>query len=501
MRYLIPVFVFLMLFGLELTAGADEGDMDVVLLREEGSPFISFRVWVKVGSQDDPEGKEGLAVLTAGMIEEGSTAGMKYDEILKKLYPMAAGYGASVDKEMTVISGTVHRDNLDEYYKLFKEAVLAPAFSQEDFSRIHSQQVNFAERTRRFSSDEELGKEVLFRRIYRGTRYEAPEEGYVTSVKDLTLDDVKKFYAGYYTRDNIVIGLGGGFSDEFVNRVKADFSKLPEGIPEKTRAPKPVAVEGMNVLIVQKDSAPTTAVSFGFPFQLQRSDTDFMAMFLVNSWLGEHRNYCRLYEVIRATRGMNYGDYSYIEAWPSGHQSILPPVNVSRRHQIFQIWIRPVQHNEAVFALRAALRELDKLVEHGLSEERFEVQRKFLHNYTMGYGSTISRRLGYALDDRFYGLEQGFLNMIRPGLKKLTLEDVNEAIKKHLDYSGMWIVFISNDAEALKTALVSDAPSPKTYRSEKPQPVQDEDKEIESYPLKIKAENVHIIDINDLFDK
>jgi len=178
---------------------------------------------------------------------------------------------------------------------------------------------------------------------------------------------------------------------------------------------------------------------------------------------------------------MNYGDYSYIEAWPNGHRTSMPPVNVARRSQIFQIWIRPVKNHEALFAFRAALHELKKLIDNGLSQEDFELRKKFLHNYTVNYGTTLSRRLGYAIDDIFYGMpDGGFLELLRPELDKLTLEEVNAAIKQ---------------------AIVNNEPSPKTYPEETPQSVLDEDKLIEAYPLNVPEENVHIINISEVLEK
>ena len=44
-----------------------------------------------------------------------------------------------------------------------------------------------------------------------------------------------------------------------------------------------------------------------------------------------------------------------------------PVPNNPRRQQYFSIWIRPVPADKAVFALRAALWELDRLVENGMS--------------------------------------------------------------------------------------------------------------------------------------
>ena len=70
--------------------------------------------------------------------------------------------------------------------------------------------------------------------------------------------------------------------------------------------------------IVEKD-APATAISIGFPIDVLRGSKDWYALAVANSWLGEHRNSSsHLYQVIREARGLNYGDYSYIEHFPNG---------------------------------------------------------------------------------------------------------------------------------------------------------------------------------------
>src|SRR6476620_9792567 len=50
------------------------------------SPLISFRIIVRVGSINDPKGKEGLNELTASMLAEGGTQELKYPQVLEKLY-------------------------------------------------------------------------------------------------------------------------------------------------------------------------------------------------------------------------------------------------------------------------------------------------------------------------------------------------------------------------------------------------------------------------------
>ena len=108
----------------------------LVLLPVKNDPTISFRIWFRVGSQDDPPGKEGLALVTASMLMDASTKKNTYEQILDRLFPLAASYSATCSAEMTVIQGRVHRDNLGEYYPLLLDAILQPAFKQEDLERI-----------------------------------------------------------------------------------------------------------------------------------------------------------------------------------------------------------------------------------------------------------------------------------------------------------------------------------------------------------------------------
>ena len=124
--------------------------------------------------------------------------------------------------------------------------------------------------------------------------------------------------------------------------------------------------------------------------------------------------------MIRDQRGLNYGDYSYIEHFPNGGALTKPPQNVCRRQQLFEIWIRPVPNEARHFALRAALRELKNLVDNGLTEEQFDLTRKFLRNYVLHYAPTTSERLGYALDDRFYGIPGSHLDLFRRAMNEVT---------------------------------------------------------------------------------
>ena len=474
-----------------------------VLMSVAQDPNVAFKIWFKVGSQDDPPGKPGLAALTGALLSGGGTTTRAYDEILAALYPLAASYDVSTDKEMTVFTGVTHRDNVGAFYPLFIEALLSPGFREDDFNRLRDNAVNAIEKELRYSSDEELGKATLYEQAWKGTPYAHLDQGTVESLKAITLQDVKDFWTAHFTAQNAVIGLGGAYDEGLPARLLADLARLPSGAPAVTPAPQAPAISGRHVTIVEKPGQ-STAISFGAPIDVRRGSREWYALAIANSWLGEHRNSSsHLYQVIREARGMNYGDYSYIEAYPHGGQRSMPPTGVGRRQQLFEVWVRPVKEPQALFALRAALREVELLNKNGLTQEQFDFTRKFLKNYVLHYAETTEERLGYALDDRYYALPApGHLETFQQMMDTITLEECNAAIRKWMQADNLQIAIVTEHAADLAQALAADAPSPMDYAGiEKPADVLEADTVIESWPLKVPASNITIVPVDAMFQK
>ena len=481
-------------------AAARVGASPPVLMPVAADQNVSVKVSFRVGSQDDPEGKEGLAALVGAMISEGGTAKHSYGEVLEKLFPMAAGYSANVDKELSVFTAEVHREKLDEFYGLMVDALVTPGFRADDFERLRDNAVSEIETSLRYSSDEELGKASLASAVFGGTRYAHPVGGTVGGLKRITLDDVKAFWAAHFTRENLVLGLAGSYPEWLQPSLEADLARLPEGKPEPVAAPTAPEVRGRSVSIVEKPG-PSAAISFGYPISVRRGTREFYALWIANSWLGEHRNSSsHLYQVIREARGMNYGDYSYIESYPNGGRRTKPPTGAARRGQMFEVWIRPVPREQALFALRAALREVELLAKNGLTQEQFELTKSFLTSYSLHFAETNGDRLGYALDDRFFQLDPGHLALFKRMMKEITLEEVNAAVKQHLQVENLWIAIVADKALELREAIAADLPSPISYGDvPKSAAILAEDKQIERYPLRVPLERVFVQPVAEVF--
>jgi zinc protease len=468
------------------------------VLQPGTSPLVTFRILFTTGSAYDPPGKEGLAALTASMLAQGGTRSMSYDQIVQALYPMASSVNVQVDKEMTVFTGTTHIENLERYYALLKDMLLDPGFRSEDFTRLRADAINFLRVSLREANDEELGKEHLYNIIYAGHPYGHHNTGRISALEKLTIEDAREFYRNHYTAANLVIGLAGGYPAGFAERVESDLAKLPEGQADNRRFEKPQLAAGTHIDIVTRDTR-STAISLGFPIDVNRSSKDWPALALVASYFGQHRSSnSYLYQKLREARGLNYGDYAYIEYFPRGMFLMTPDPNLARQQQIFQMWIRPVEAENGLFALRAALYEYDRLVRNGISQEAFETTREFLTKFANVLTQTQSARLGYALDSRYYNIPE-YTAYLKSQLAMLTLADVNAAIRRHLRSDQMRIVLVTKDGQSIRDAIVKNAPSPIRYNSPKPKEIINEDKIIESYRINVKPEDMSIVPVAEVF--
>ena len=469
---------------------------EIVAISSPDSPLVAIRLLFKVGSIHDPAGKEGLAALTAYMIGQAGTQKREYSELIDALYPMAASIEVDFDREVTVLHGEIHREKLDEYTDLLREVLLEPGFRESDFTRNRDQLKTYLTNTLRASSDELLGLEAIQQFIYAGHPYAHAPAGTVESLDSLTLEDVESFYRANYTQSTLMLGVAGGYPEGYVNSLVEALSALPEGTPGRVELPAPPAIEGRNFTLVEKPTS-SVGIHFGYPLDVTRADDDYFPLMVANSYLGEHRTFHgRLMQQLRGKRGLNYGDYSYIEHYHLPPFTSNPTPNVPRRQQYFSVWVRPVVPATAHFALRYALYEVDRLIERGLTQEEFELARDFLVNYSKLWAQTLADRLGFMMDSRFYGTDY-FIDQIEERLTALTVEEVNAAVRRHIQSENFQAVLVTAGAADVQAYLETGDPSPMTYNTPPEPEVVETDKEI--VDLEVGMTSCRIVPVEEMF--
>jgi len=462
-------------------------------------PLVSIRLYFRTGSVDDPPGKEGLTALTAELLTQGGTESLTAAQFNAALFPLAAELSSQVDVETTVVVARVHEDLLGEFLPLLTEALAHPRFDAKELERLRGDAVDGIAVKLRHNDDEELGKASLQALIFDGHPYGVPVEGTVQGLKAITLDDVRAQWRRVFTRDRLTVGVAGrAASGELVDRIEKGLEALPAvGAPP----PKLPAVRdnGVRALIVEKPT-DSTAMSLGYVYDVNRSAADYYPLWVGNSALGEHRQLGGvLFTQLRELRGLNYGDYSYVEYFEQSGDSTFGETNLDRRLQFFSLWVRPVQNENRGFALKAAVYETARVVREGLSAEQVERAKSFLRGYTLQWEAQDSRKLGFALDDVYYRTPD-FLKAFRDRLASISADDVNAALRRHVEPGRLRYALVAADGAALQGELLSGKPTPVHYNAPKPRAILDEDKKIEVQPLGLNEANVRMLRSDQLFE-
>ncbi len=335
--------------------------------------------------------------------------------------------------------------------------------------------------------------------IFEGHPYEHSPAGTVEALESITLDDVRAFYNDHYTQANLMLGVAGGYPEGFVAELVETLSALPEGQPGPLmELPTPAPVEGRQFTLIDKET-DSVGIHFGYALPINRADPDYYPLMVANSYLGEHRTFHgRLMQQLRGERGLNYGDYSYIEYWHLPPFTSNPSPNYPRRDQYFSVWVRPVVPTTAHFALRDAIYEVDRLIEQGMTQEEFDLTRDFVLNYSKLWARTLENRLAFLMDSAFYGMPY-YIDEIDSRLATMTVEEVNAAVGKYLQTDDFHAVMVTNHAADLEAALAADEPSPMQYNTAPKPEVVAADKTIEV--LEVDPAGFEIIPIAEMFQR
>ncbi len=486
------------------------GGPRIVALDANEHAAVAVLAQFRAGAIDDPPGKAGLTALTARLMAEGGTESLDSRELRAALFPASARISARVDKELTTFGTRLHKDHLGKVLPIFSEVLRKPRWDDKEFARLRDAAVDDVTRRLRQTDDENLGKAALEELLFAGHPYGRLTEGHERDLKSITLQDVKAQAARIFTADRLTVGVAGGYPEGLGQDLARGLGQLPArgaatvAIPaQKTRS--------LHYRIIEKPGQ-ATAISIGAPWTLTRAQPDYVAMSIARSAFGEHRQFHgRLMRRLREQRGLNYGDYSYIEHFEQeGGAASQAQTGRARHLQEFSIWLRPVQNENALFALRAALYQLHRtLAEEPFTDEEVERTKSFLAGYLLQFDETDARKLGYALDDQAMGLHRvpGFLDEWRRRLPAVTPAEVNSAWKRWVDPCSLQIVLVTPDAQAMKRALLSGAATPIQYQrdgqgmsAEKPAEVLAEDKLIERFSFGTPAEaDIDIVPVADLF--
>jgi zinc protease len=442
---------------------AEEAQKPVRILSrpDPSSPNVYLEAIVAAGSAYDTVGREGLAALTAMSLVEGGAGERTGTQLKEALQPTGNEIEILPDREWVSVRLRCHRDHAALCVELFADVLTDPRFEAPDVGRVRDELLYTV--TEGLLADEEaLAREVLDGWLFEGHPYGHPIEGRSGVLPLLDEGDATAFFREHYRRGAMVAGIAGGFDAATEAELARRLEAVPQGLAAELILQDPPTIEGRNLLAVDTET-PVTGYFLGHTLDVRRDHPDWPALYLAFVAFGEHRqSHGRLFRELRTARGLNYGDYAYAEPFVQRGWSSMPEQGVLRRQPTFTMWLRPTGVENGPFLLKLALAELERFVDEGLGEAELEDMRKYALSRLALFAVDPGRRLAYDLDAAATG-QPNPLELLRETLPKLTRDDVNAAVKRHVDPKKLKIVAVSGDAEGVAAQLFEGNPTPIVY--------------------------------------
>lgn len=478
---------------------------EIIVQENQDLPITTFNLTFRVGSADDPSGGQGLAYHTARLLREGGVKALgklparTRAELEDFLFPMAADIGVSVGKEQTSFEVTTTSMDAETVFAVLAQMLLAPEFNPSELDRIRAETSVALLKQLPNEEEEELGKAALDQAIYgKEHPYAHVVLGTTRGVSAITVGKILDFYRRHFVQKRLTIGVAGVVSKALSKKIHSVFGALPEGESAHADIPPAPEPKGLDLMIV-KGPFEATGVHLGSPVSFTRNHPDFAPMYLASTAFGKHRSFVgRLMKVVREIRGLNYGTYSYVEDFPGGGRALIEPTQAARSRQAFTIWGRPTPPNNGCFLLRQLAREVTKLASEGLTIEEFELGQSHLIGFIPQLATGIERRLGYAIDSKFYGIAGDYLKELQAKVQATTQDQVTRLIKKHIHPSNMHVVVVTPDPEKFREEILG--PRCDIHYAEgvvKPDEVLKEDREIATFPVRL--ERISVVNSEEIF--
>ena len=398
----------------------------VIVEENHANSTIAFSGLTRAGSMYDPDGKWGVADLTADMLERGTTSKTAL-QLAITLESKAAGVNFSAGTEAANFGGHCLTKDFDLTLSTFADELLHPAFPTEQLERLRGQTLSGLEEAKQDTGGTGgagAQAEIAFAQAIfpKGHPYwEASLDDQATAIKSITQDDLKSFYGSYYRPDTSVIVIVGDVKTaDAIAKVKAALG----GWEKPSTAPAPFSIP--DVALPAKAPAPKvisipdtmqTSILWGFPAQLKRTDKDFFASYVMNYVLGGDPFASRLGKTIRDDNGLAYTVYSYIEA--------------SHGAGPFQVFAgtNPGNATKAVQFMRSISKQI---LTSGITETELKAAKQYL---TGSYPLRLETNGGIAgqlLVAEDYGLGLDYIQKRSVIINAVTKAQVDAAAKKHL---------------------------------------------------------------------
>ncbi|HKW11288.1 MAG TPA: pitrilysin family protein [Gemmatimonadaceae bacterium] len=391
-------------------------------------PIVTITALLDAGAVCDPQGRFGLAQLTADLLLEGSTSS-DGTAITDRFERLGASVEAHADWDVATVTVTTLTHKLRPTFELLGEVLRVPAFNDREVERLKNERL--AELLQLRAEPRGLADEFFSSFLYESSsRYARPDGGDEASVRGLTRDAVSGFYAKRYSPNGMTMIVAGDVRAGDIEQLARDvLGDWKGGVPVAMTASDEAARRTRAVHIVSKSDAPQSELRIGH-VGLPRRHPDYFSAVIMNAVLGGLFS-SRINLNLREAHGYTYGASSYFD-WRRQRGPWVVATAVASE----------VTHSAAI----EVINEIERIRSAPITPDELSLATSYLDGVFPIRFETTSAIAAALTTLVVYGLPDDWYDTYREHVRAVMAADVLSAAERHLHPEALQMVVVGSAA-------------------------------------------------------
>lgn len=415
----------------------------VVVQTDRRAPVVVSMVWYRIGSMDEQNGITGVAHVLEHMMFKGTKA-VPAGEFSRLIAAAGGRDNAFTSRDYTGYFQTLHKSALPLSFRLEADRMANLVLAPEEVAK----ELKVVMEERRWRTDDRPHA-VVYERLM-GTAlvahpYRNPIIGWMSDLEHLNIDDIRAFYDKWYAPNNATVVVVGDVAPaEVFALAKQYFGAIPrKSLPARKPQVEPEQLGPKRLTVKVPAELPYVLMAYRVPrLEKPAEDWEPYAFEMLQSVLSGNPAARLPQTLVKTDRIASFAGAGYD--------------GVTRGPAFFYLSGAPVTGRTAVEIEQGLRREVQRIVEHGVTEEeldRVKAQAVAAKVYERDSMFFQARQIGWMETVGFSYLD---LDLFIEKLQKVTADQVREVARKYLVEDRLTVAYL--DPQPLNGAPARVAP-------------------------------------------
>lgn len=426
---------------LDIQTYASEQGYTVWLVEDHSLPLVTINfAFTGAGSIHETQEKQGLVRLLSNMMREGAgeldsqafrktlddlSIWMKFENSRDDFY----GYMKTLTR------------NRDKAFELLTLTLKEPRFDEDALTRMKS--TNLSRIKSSMTNPKWVAARVMNDRAFENHPYALNSGGTLSSIPNITRDDLQGFKNKHLTKNNLHISVVGDITmEELKPYIKSAFDHLPSA-HKGADLPEIRTIQNAGDVYLVKKEIPQTVVHM-YQKGISRDHPDYHIASVMNYVLGASGFGSRLMAEARETRGLTYGIYSFL----------------SGMEQLRVLGVSTSTKNESAREMLDIINdEFKRMKSEPISDAELTTAKEYLIGSLPLQFTTSNAVAGTVMDMLADGLPVDYLDRRVAEIRDITKEDVMRVSKDLLEPENFITVLVGNPESIVDAQIIEHIPN------------------------------------------